>query len=123
MVNSSETSPRYPVGDNDLRRLALLVGAFDWHRREEGDRSLAEYLEDLHRDYAERAGLPEPVEAYGDTFVAQELAHAHAVLGALCGSTTCTTLGCNEAAPAHLGWCLQCDLEWAIATVGGTTSE
>ncbi len=78
MVNSSETSPRYPIGADDQTRLELLVEAFNWHRRE-GDRSLAEYLEDLHRDHAEQAGLPEPAEAYGDTFVARELAHAHAV--------------------------------------------
>jgi hypothetical protein len=103
----------YPINAGDLRRLELLVRAFDWHRRE-GDRALAEYLEDLHRDYAERAGLPEPVDAYGDTFVVEELSHAHDVLGELCVSTTCLVLGCNEAAPAHLGWCLQHNLEWAL---------
>lgn len=59
------------MDDDDLRRQELLVGALDWHRREEGDRSVAEYLENLHRDHAERAGLPEPVDSFGDTFVAK----------------------------------------------------
>ena len=98
---------------HDLQRLELLVKAFDWHRRE-GDRSLAEYLEDLHRDHAERAGLPEPVEAYGDSFVVQELVHAHALLGALCSTTTCRAAGCSDPAPGHLGLCIHHDLQQAL---------
>ena len=111
--SSSEISPRSPVDADDLRRLELLVKAFDWYRRE-GDRTVAEYLEDLHRDHAERAGLAEPADSFGDTLVARELSHAHAVLSALCGSTTCRALGCNEEAPRHLGWCLHHDLEQAL---------
>jgi hypothetical protein len=68
--------------------------------RARGD-SLAECLEYLHRNYAERSGLPEPVDSYGDKFVARELSHAHAP-------------GCNEEAPRHWGWCWHHDLEDAL---------
>ena len=103
---------------HDLQRLQLLVMAFDWHRRE-GDRSLAEHLEDLHCDHAERAGLPEPVDSYGDSFVARELSHGRALLDSLCGATTCSALECREEAPAHLGLCLHHDLEEALKLDAG----
>ena len=118
MVSSSETSPRYPIGADDQARLELLIKAFDWHRREREEYSLAECLEHLHRDHADRSGLPEPVEAYGDKFVAQELAHACTVLNSLCGATTCRAPGCSEAAPAHFGWCPQHDLLEALKLDG-----
>ena len=60
-------------------RERLLIAALEWDRREHEEYSLAECLEHLHQDYAERSGLPEPVEV-GDAFVARELSHAHAVL-------------------------------------------
>ena len=99
---------------DDLRRLELLVGALGWHRREYEEYSLAECLEHLHRDYAERADLPEPVDSYGDTFVARELTHAHAVLDALCDATACQAPGCSEEAPAHWGLCPHHDFEEAL---------
>lgn len=110
MVSSSETSPRYPIGADDLQRLELLVNALGRHRSESVQYSLAECLEDYHWDAAEQAGFPPPVDAVGDSFVAQELAHAHAVLNALSGATTCRAPGCSEEAPAHWGLCLQHDL-------------
>ena len=114
MVNSSETSPRPPVDADDLQRLELLVKALDWHRAEHEEYALAECLEHLHRDHAERAGLPEPVDSYGDTFVTRELAYACTVLNSLCGATTCRAPGCSEAAPAHFGLCPHHDLEAAL---------
>ena len=97
----------------DFRRLELLLKALMWHRREHEEYSLAECLEYLHRDHTKRAGLPEPDEA-GDNFVARELAHAHAVLDALCGAPMCRVPGCGEEAPAYWGLCLHHDLERAL---------
>lgn len=114
MVSSSETSLRYPIDPDDLRRLELLVNALGRHRRESIQYSLAEVLEDCHWDAAEQAGLPRPLDAVGDAIVAKELFHAHAVLGALCGSTTCRAPGCSEEAPRHLSWCWHHDLEQAL---------
>ena len=98
---------------DDLQRLELLVRALDWHRFEHEEYSLAECLEHLHRDHAERAGLPEFVES-GDTFVAKEVTHARDLLDALCGPSTCQAPGCSEEAPAHLGLCPHHDLEAAL---------
>lgn len=101
------------ISADDIQRLELLVKAFDWHRIQHEEYSLAECLEHLHRDYAERAGLPEFVE-YGDTFVAKEVTHARDLLDRLCGTTTCQAPGCSEEAPRHWGWCLHHDLEQAL---------
>lgn len=98
---------------DDLQRLKLLVNALGRHQRESIQYCLAECLEDEHRGHAEVEGLPEPVDSYGDTFVARELSHAHAVLGALCGVTTCQAPGCSEEAPRHWSWCWHHDLEEA----------
>ncbi len=114
MSDRAYPRPRYPIGADDLQRLELLVKAFEWHRIELGSRSLAECLEDLHRDHAERAGLAEPVDSYGDTFVVRELDHARSVLGALSGAVTCRAPGCSEQAPSHLGLCPHHDLLEAL---------
>ena len=102
---------------DDLRRLELLVNALGRHRSESIQYSLAEVLEDYHWDAAEQAGLPSPLHA-GDSLVAQELAHALAVLGALSGPATCRAPGCSEQAPAHFGLCPQHDLEEALKLDG-----
>jgi len=99
---------------NDLRRLELLVKALGRHRRESIEYSLAECLEDEHRAQADLEDLSVPVEAIGDAFVAQELAHACVVLAALSGSATCRAPECSDPAPAHWGWCLHHDLEQAL---------
>lgn len=101
-------------GQEDLKRLELLVKALGRYRRESIQYSLAEVLEDFHWDAAERAGLPLPLNVVGDTLVTQELTHARAVLDELIGAATCRALGCSEEAPAHLGWCWIHDLEEAL---------
>ena len=113
--------------DEGIRGADLVLRALRRYLTEHDEYSLAECLEDEHHALADE-GLPVREDAYGDSFVAQELAHLFAVLDRLSGlpsaprpqTRPCAAPGCEGVAWLHWPWCHHHDLEQALRLDGST---